>query len=272
MYEQYWGLTEKPFENTPNPRFLYHSAQHEEGLYRLLYAVKEQKGAAMMTGVFGCGKTLLARTILKELGKDIYRVCFITNPQLSYIEFILAIANNLGAKDLPTKKTEILTNVVLESIDTILENNMKDGKKTVVIIDEAHIIKDEQVWEGLRLLLNYQLEDRFLLTLLLLGQPELMTNIDSNKQLSQRIAVRCHLTNLNLDDASKYILHRLKIAGREGQLFTDAAIKLIYDKSGGIPRRINHICDLSLLTGFGRKEKAIDRDIIEEVSQDLEGQ
>ena len=271
MYEKYWELTEKPFENTPNPRFLYHSAQHEEGLYRLLYAVKEQKGAAMMTGVFGCGKTLLARTILKELGKDIYRVAFLTNPQLSYVEFVLAIANSLGAKGLPAKKTEILTNVVLENIDTILQNNMKDGKKTVVIIDEAHIIENKEVWEGLRLLLNYQLEDRFLLTLLLLGQPELIANLDSNKQLSQRIAIRCHLANLDMDDASKYILHRLKIAGRKDQLFTDEAVKLIYDKSGGIPRRINHICDLALLTGFGRKEKIVDRDIIEEVSKDIEG-
>jgi len=271
MYEKYWELTEKPFENTPNPRFLYHSAQHEEGLYRLLYAVKEQKGAAVMTGVFGCGKTLLARTILKELGKDIYRIALLTNPQLSYVEFILAIANSLGAKGLPIKKTEILANVVLESIDTILQNNMKDGKKTVVIIDEAHIIEDKEVWEGLRLLLNYQLEDRFLLTLLLLGQPELIANLDSNKQLSQRIAIRCHLANLDMDDASKYILHRLEVAGRKDRLFTDEAVKLIYDKSGGIPRRINHICDLALLTGFGRKEKTVDRSIVEEASKDLEG-
>jgi type II secretory pathway predicted ATPase ExeA len=272
MYEQYWGLTEKPFENTPNPKFLYHSSQHEEGLYRLLYAVKEQKGAAMMTGVFGCGKTLLARTILKELSKDVYRVGFITNPQLSYIEFILAIANNLGAKNLPTKKTEVLTNFVLESIDNILRNNMEDGKKTVVIIDEAHIIQDKEVWEGLRLLLNYQAEDKFMLTLLLLGQPELKENVDSNKQLSQRIAIRCHLTYLDAQDTSKYISHRLSIAGREDSLFTDDAISTIYAKSGGIPRRINHICDLALLTGFGRKQESIDRDIIEEVSRDLEGE
>ena len=272
MYESYWKLKEKPFENTPDPRFLYHSAQHEEGLYRLLYAVKEQKGAAIMTGVFGCGKTLLGRTMLKELSKDIYRVGYLSNPQLSYIELIMAVATSLGVSGLPTKKTEVLTNVVLDEIGRALENNMKDGKKTVVIIDEAHVIKDREVWEGLRLLLNFQLEDRFLLTLLMLGQPELREGLDSNKQFTQRVAIKCHLGHMDQKDTHNYVLHRLKIAGREESLFTEDALKSIYEKSGGIPRRINHICDLSLLTGFGRKVSNIDGHIISEVTKDLEGE
>lgn len=271
MYEAYWSLKEKPFENTPDPRFLYHSAQHEEGLYRLLYAVKEQKGAAIMTGVFGCGKTLLGRTMLRELSKDIYRIGYLSNPQMSYVELIMAIATSLGVSGLPTKKTEVMINVILDEIGKALENNMKDGRKTVVIIDEAHVIEDKQVWEGLRLILNYQLEDRFLLTLLLLGQPELKENIDNNKQLSQRIAIRCHLGHMNQEDTHNYVLHRLKIAGREEPLFTEDALKSIYEKSGGIPRRINHICDLALLTGFGRKATKIDGHIISEVTKDLEG-
>lgn len=271
MYEQYWGLKEKPFENTPDPRFFYYSSQHEESLYRMLYSVKEQKGAAMLTGVFGCGKTLIGRIILRELGKDIYRVAFLTNPQMEYIELLMAIANSLGARDLPTKKTEVLTNVVLESISTILENNMKDNKKTVVIIDEAHVITDKHVWEGLRLLLNFQTDDKFLLTLLLLGQPELKDNMDSNKQLSQRIAIRCHLGPLNQGETAKYISHRINIAGATRPLFSDEALGKIYDKSGGIPRRVNQICDLALLTGFGRRADKVDPDIISEVSKDIEG-
>ena len=270
MYESYWGLKEKPFENTPDPRFFYYSSQHEESLYRLLYAVKEQKGAAMLSGVFGCGKTLIGRTILRELGKDIYRTAFITNPQLDYIELLMAIANSLGARDLPTKKTEVLTNVVLESIGTILENNLKDNKKTVVIIDEAHVITDKYVWEGLRLLLNFQTEGRFLLTLLLLGQPELKDIVDSNKQLSQRIAIRCHLGALSQEDTVKYIHHRLNISGATKHIFTEEVLGVIYTKSGGIPRRINQICDLALLTGLGRRAEKIDSGIIAEVTKDLE--
>jgi general secretion pathway protein A len=224
-----------------------------------------------MTGVFGCGKTLLGRTMLKELSKDIYRVGYLSNPQMSYLELLMAIATSLGVSGLPTKKTEVLTNVVLDEIEKVLVNNLKDGKKTVVIIDEAHVINDKQVWEGLRLILNFQLEDRFLLTLLLLGQPELKDNIDNNKQLSQRIAIRCHLDHMSQEDAHNYVLHRLKIAGREDPLFTEDALKAIFAKSGGIPRRINHICDLALLTGFGRKLTSIDSHVIAEVTKDLEG-
>lgn len=269
MYEEYWKLREKPFENTPDPRFLYYSPQHEEGLSRLLYAVREEKGAAMLTGVFGCGKTLLGRMLIRELGKDIYRTAFIFNPQLEYIELLMLIATNLGAKDLPIRKTEVLTNVVLDNLSQILHNNFKDGKKTVVIIDEAHVITDMRVWEELRLILNFQLENKFLLTLLLLGQPELKESIDANKQFAQRIAMRCHLTNLTEKETVEYIDHRLKIAGGGG-MFSPKASSLIYEKSGGIPRRINHICDLALLSGFGKRIKRIDEEIIYEVIQDLE--
>lgn len=272
MYEEYWGLAEKPFENTPDPRFLYYSREHEEGLSRLLYAVSEGKGAAMLTGIFGCGKTLLGRTLLRELNKDIYKTAYIANPYLSYEEMLMHIVYKLGGKDLPAKKSEVMVNVILERLSEILENNMRDGKKTVIIIDEAHVIRDRNVWEELRLILNFQMEDRFLLTLLLLGQPELRDVIDSNKQFVQRIAVKCHLESLNKEENRKYIEHRLSVAGRTQPVFTDAAYDEIFKKSGGIPRRINHICDMALFSGFGREAQKIDANIVQEVASDLEGQ
>lgn len=137
MYEQYWGLTTKPFENTPDPRFFYYSQQHKDALSQLLYAIREQKGSAVLTGNFGCGKTLLGRTIMKELEKDIYRTAFIVNPQLDYIELLMTIAKSIGVDNLPSKKTEVLTNVILDMINDILMDNYKDGKKTTIIIDEA---------------------------------------------------------------------------------------------------------------------------------------
>ena len=271
MYEKYWKLTVKPFENTPDPRFIYYSSQHEEALSRFLYVVREGKGAAMLTGVFGCGKTLLGRTLLKELGKDTYRTAFITNPHLSYEELLMHIVYNLGIRDLPTRKSEVLLNMVLERLNEILENNMRDGKKTVVIIDEAHVIKDSRVWEELRLILNFQMADRFLITLLLLGQPELNELVDSNKQFLQRIAVRYHLDHLNEQETREYIEHRLAVSGRTEPIFTQDAHKLIHIKSGGIPRRINHISDLALFTGFGKELSLIDKEVIEDVSHILEG-
>ena len=271
MYEAYWGLKEKPFQNTPDPRFLYHSSQHEEALSRLIYAVQERVGAALLTGVFGCGKTLLGRSLMKELHQEKYKVAFLTNPQMSYVELLLLITHELGAGGLPTKKTEVLTNVVFLALKDILDKNYKEGKETVILVDEAHIIQEPEVFEGLRLLLNFQLDDRFLLTLLLLGQPELMTKVNEFRQLEQRINIKCHLDHLSKEDTEKYIAHRFQVAGGTSFPFTDGALKAIYEYSGGIPRRINRLCDLSLLNGFGRRGKAIDADTIQEEIVSLGG-
>ena len=264
MYEAYWGLKEKPFQNTPDPRFLYHSQQHEEALSRLIYAIQERVGGALLTGVFGCGKTLLGYTLMKELSQEKYKVAFLTNPQMSYLELLLLITQELGGGGFPTKKTEVLTNVVYLTLKDILHKNFKEGKETVIVVDEAHIIQDAEVFEGLRLLLNYQLADRFLLTLILMGQPELRTKVDELRQLEQRINIKCHLDNLSKEDTEKYVVHRFQVAGGKKSPFTEKALSVIYDYSGGIPRRINRLCDLCLLSGFGKKAKTIGPEVIQE--------
>ena len=269
MYEEHWGLKEKPFENTPDPRFLYLSQQHEEALMRLLYAVEERKGGAMLTGVFGCGKTLLGYALLDKLDKAKFRAAFLTNPQLEPIELLRAIAYNLGATDLPKKKTEVLADFLLETIKETLLDNMNDGKDTIVIIDEAHTIESREVFEQLRMILNFQLKDRFLLTLLLFGQPELRTKVDNLKPLEQRIAIKCHLDRMGEEDSRNYLKYRLEVAGDKREIFTEEAIRSIYEGSGGIPRRINQICDMSLLTGFGRKAEKIDKELIQAVVKDI---
>lgn len=260
MYEQYWGLKEKPFENTPDPRFFYNSPQHEEALARMLYTVKESKGAGLLTGVYGCGKTLLARTLFKELQKDIYKVALVTNPKLNEIEMLRMIAYSLGTQTVPERKSDVLV-----QLETILKENLMDGKKTVVIIDEAHVIEDNNIFEEIRLLLNFQLEDKFLLTVLLLGQPELKQKVENIKQLNQRIAMRYNLTSLNLQETAQYIQHRLEVASAKQNIFLQDAVELIYQHSGGIPRRINHICDTALLAGMGAGVKSINKDFVKEV-------
>lgn len=198
MYEAYWNLKEMPFENTPDPRFLYRSSQHEEALARMHYAIQYRKGGGLVTGVFGCGKTLLVQALLDELSKDKYKTAIINNPQLDYVELLRSIVRNLKAIELPQKKTELSADYLLEVFGQILQDNARDGKETLIVIDEAHVIQDEHVFEELRLLLNFQLRERFLLTLLLVGQPELKQKVEDNKALEQRTAVKYHLQFLCL--------------------------------------------------------------------------
>jgi type II secretory pathway predicted ATPase ExeA len=265
MYEKYWGLTEKPFENTPNPRFMYYSNKHEEALTRLLYAIKEEKGSAMLTGEYGSGKTILSRIIIDELIKDkIYEVALITHPQLSPIEFIQEIIYQLKNEHVTGSKPQLL-----HMMQDIIYKNFKDGKKVVILIDEAQIVKSRQTFEEVRLFLNFQLNDRFLITLILIGQPELLNRVREIPQLWQRLGIKYHLSGLTPSEAEAYIKHRLSVAGAKSDIFTADAIEIIYNYSKGIPRSMNNACDMSLLIGFGQEAKVIDRDLASKVVEDL---
>ena len=266
MFTKYWNLTEKPFENTPNPKFMYNSIQHEEAFSRMLYVIRESKGAGLLTGVFGCGKTMLGRAITKELENDIYKVAYIVNPRMEEIDLLRMLAHYLGADNLPERKSDIIIN-----IEKILVNNFQDGKKTVVVFDEAHTIEQKSVFEEIRLLLNFQVDDKFLITVLLFGQPELKEKVESNKQLLQRIAMRFHLEGLSSEDVKLYIRHRLDTSNGNHILFSEPSMKLIFERSGGIPRRINQICDMCLLTGYFKKKTQIDEAIVREAVESIEG-
>lgn len=271
MYESYWGLTIKPFDNTPDPRFFYTSSQHEEALSRLLYGITGNKGAIMLTGVFGCGKTLLSQVLLGELDPDVYRLALIPNPLLSSVELLRAIANRLGAVNLPTRKTEILKDFLLDTIGDLLLNNDSDGKRTIILIDEMHVIEDKALFEDLRMLMNFQLQDRFLCTLIFMGQPELKKHIEINKQLNQRIAIRYHVEAFDFENTAAYIQHRIDVAGARKSLFDESSLHVIFQKSGGIPRRINQICDMALFVGSAQKAKVITSAIIADAAKSLEG-
>lgn len=260
MYKEFYKLNEMPFENTPDPRFLYYSGQHQEALARMLYVIRARKGAGMLTGIFGCGKTVLGQVIFAELSKEKYKVVFVSNPRLDDVDLLRFIAYQLGVVDLPTRKADTL--IILNEV---LTNNLRDGKETVIIIDEAHSIEQISIFEELRLLLNFQTQQRFLLTLLLFGQPELIQKIETNKQLGQRIGIKCHLESLNRTETAEYIAHRLNVAGADERIFfSDKAIDMIFEFSTGIPRRINQLCDMALLSGFIKKQQMIDEQIVME--------
>ncbi|MCM8781024.1 MAG: AAA family ATPase [Candidatus Omnitrophica bacterium] len=266
MYLGYWELKEKPFENTPDPRFLYYSALHKEALARLLYAVRERKGAALLTGEYGSGKTLLSRVLWNELQQENrYSSVFILNPRLSSLEFIQEITHQLSAgEQLSANKLELF-----HTLHKLLYAAHNSGRHSVIVIDEAQAIQNMDIFEELRLLLNFQLDDAFLLSIVLLGQPELRNIIAGIPQLTQRMAVRYHLSALNETETKEYVQHRLSVAGAKKELFDEEAYKEIWFCSLGIPRRINTICDLALLIGFGEGLKVIGRNVILKVSEDL---
>jgi len=265
MYEKYWGLTEKPFENSPDPRFMYYSKKHEEALMRLLYATKEEKGAAMLTGEYGSGKTILSRILIDELIKNkIYEVALVTHPQLTPVQFIQEIIYQLKNEHVKGSKPHLL-----HIMQDIVYKNFNEGKKTVILIDEAQIIKNRETFEELRLFLNFQLNEKFLITLVLIGQPELLKKIDAIPQLQQRLGIKYHLIGLNSTETEEYIKHRISVAGGKTDIFAQEVFEIIYEYSAGLPRKINNVCDMSLLIGFGQEEKFISRELIEKVITDL---
>ncbi len=265
MYENYWKLKEKPFENTPDPRFIYSSYEHHESLTRLVYAIEERKGAALLTGEYGCGKTVISRQLFESLPRDKYEIALITNPLLSPVDLLREICFQLDIKNTSSARKPQL----LMHLNDRFYENMNKGKDTVIIIDEAQVIKDTETFEELRLLLNFQLNDRFLLTLILIGQPELRTKIDTMKQLKQRLAIRYHLNPLSKEDTEKYIVHRLKVAGSEKKIFSDIACSHIWAYSDGIPRLVNTICDLSLLLGYTQGLNEIGEEIVRKAAYDI---
>ncbi|HEX9285010.1 MAG TPA: ATP-binding protein, partial [Nitrospirales bacterium] len=164
-YEEYWGLKQAPFDNVPDPRFYFPSSKHEEGLHRLMYGVEGRKGALMLTGEIGCGKTLLSRTLIQQLSHERYDLALVANPSFEVIDFIKEILYQLGINGEGTKLD------MVHALNERLLENLKKERDTVLVVDEAQAIHDAQIFEELRLLLNFQLNDRFLLTLILLGQP-----------------------------------------------------------------------------------------------------
>ncbi len=257
MYEKHFGFTEKPFNLTPDSRYLFLSPKHQEAYANLEFGVRERSGFLLLTGEVGTGKTTLIRHFLSQVGRDV-RTAVILYPALSAGELIHAILQDL--------EVGFAGGTLKDAVDT-LSNALIEAKalnlKVVVLIDEAQNLKP-QVLEQLRLLSNLETEREKLLTLVLVGQPELRDMLDqpSLRQLSQRITSRSHLDPLSLDETRSYVKHRLTVAGGHGSEIDDAAIRRVHALSGGVPRVINLLCDRSLVGAFGRGLKTVDEALV----------
>ena len=267
MYCDYWKLNERPFQNVADPRFFFESEQHEEALLRVIMTLKEQQGALVMTGEYGCGKTLVSRMAIKEMaGDSSSKLVTIVNPRLGAIEFLIAIVRELGGYADSKLKVD-----VLGELRQLLENNFKANRETALIVDDAQAIEDDDVLEEIRLLLNFQMDDLPLLHIIMLGQPELRQRISRMQQLEQRVGLWFHLAPFSEAETGKYIRHRLKVAGRTDEIFPPKAVREVHGISGGIPRRVNNICNMSLMAGWLAKVDRADKVLVQDAARSIQG-
>lgn len=263
MYEDFYGLREKPFAKTPDPRFLYQSRKHAEALARLQLAVEDQD-IILLTGEIGSGKTTLSRALIDGMDERFFPVLII-NPRLTPTQLLQTIALRLGMAEEHTRQG------MLEGINAKLYEIFEAGRRTALIIDEAQLIPDKATFEELRLLTNFQLDDRNLLALVLIGQTELKTRLARKpyRALRQRIGLQFHLGPLDEQETREYIEHRLRVAGREALLFDDGAVASLYRHTEGVPRLINIMANNSLIEGFGQGAETISAEIIENVAAEM---
>lgn len=266
MYLNFYGLTEKPFNATPDPRFLYMSPGHREALAQLLYGTRERKGFIVLTGKVGTGKTTLLHALCQRLDGQ-SAISFVVNSALPFDELLEYVLEDLGI----TKGGESRAQRLI-ALNNFLIERERIGQNTVLIVDEAQNL-DAGTLEQIRLLSNFETPTSKLLQILLVGQPELKAklNLPELRQLKQRVGLRCQIPPLSLEETRAYIRTRLRIAGaRDLGMFADAAIDRISAYSGGIPRLINTVCDHSLLFGYADQKRRIDRHIVNQAIDYLE--
>lgn len=268
MYEQFFGLRERPFDLVPNPRFLYLTARQREALGNLQYGLVQPRGLTLLIGEAGTGKTTLVQAVLGELDRAMVECVLISNPTLTRSEFYEALADGFGlGPGASESKVKFLS-----AFRDHLEYRRSAGLLSALVLDEAQSLPYELL-EEVRLLSNIETSTMKLLNVVLAGQPELANRLnDPNlRQLKQRIGLRCELTPLDFAETAAYIAGRIRIAGGEpAAIFSREAIVAIYEASGGVPRIINVVCDNTLIGAFATQTKPIVRKFVQDVCRDFD--
>ena len=262
MYLSFYGLAKKPFSKTPDPEFLFPSRQHAEALARLSHALEERE-VAVLTGEVGAGKTTLSR-VLVDAFADTCRFSFVVNPALPPAQLLEAVAEGFGLAA-ARRKVELFGRIAehVARLDA-------DGRFAVVVIDEAQLLIGRSAYDELRLLTNLAADDRPLLGLLLVGQPELRQRLGGRggEAFTQRVGVAYHLGPIEPGETGRYLAHRLAVAGRAAPLYAEDAVAALHRLTGGIPRRLNQLAAGALLEGFAREAETISADVVEAAAAD----
>lgn len=265
MYKAYFGLSEAPFSIAPDPRYLFLSEKHREALAHLIYGVGDQGGFVLLTGEVGTGKTTICRCLLQQI-PDKADIAFIINPKQSVNQLLQSIFSDLH---IPYEKGATSKELIDQFNHYLLEAHGR-GRNTILIIDEAQNLTAD-VLEQLRLLTNLETNEKKLLQLVLLGQPELKAMLERPelRQLAQRITARYHLTPLSKKEVAEYIGHRLSVAGCRSELFSASAIQRIFRRSQGIPRLINLICDRALLGVYATEADQVTAKVVDNAVKEI---
>ncbi len=269
MYNEYFGLTDRPFSIAPDPRYLYMSDQHREALAHLMYGVQQDGGFILLTGEVGTGKTTVCRCFLKQLDEAI-DVAYIVNPKQTALELLESMCDDLG---IARVQDDVSIKSLTDVITSRLLLNHSQGKNTVLLIDEAQNLSVD-VLEQLRLLTNLETDQKKLLQIILLGQPELLDLLAKPelRQLSQRVTARFHMDRLDRKDIIPYVRHRLAVAGCRMSLFPESTAKVIERASGGVPRLINLICDRTLLGVYSSNGNTASIKILKKAAKEVLGE
>jgi type II secretory pathway predicted ATPase ExeA len=263
MYLEHFGLARKPFSKTPDPAFLFHSRQHAEALARLSHALEERE-VAVLTGEVGTGKTTLSRALVDAFAERC-RFSFVIHPALPPAQLLGAVAEGFGLP--PCRRKAEAFAALADHVARLDE----EGSFAVVVVDEAQLLPGRPAFDELRLLTNLAADDRALVGLVLLGQPELRDRIreKGGEAFAQRVGVAYHLGPLDLEETGAYIGHRLAVAGRAEPLFEAPAVAALHRHSAGVPRRLNQLAANALLEGFSREAASISAEVVDAAAADL---
>lgn len=274
MYESYWRLKQKPFENAADPRFYYPSHSHQAALLKLRYAVENRRGAALLAGPSGAGKTLLTVMLRASLDGRFAPFVHLVFPQMSTGELLAYVAEELdsGATAEPASSPLPQASDVQRSvrrIERFLAANVEKGRHAVIAVDEAQLVRDPATFEALRLLLNFEPGGTPALTLLMVGQPSILPTINRMPQWEERLAVKCLLRPFAQAETESYVEHRLRAAGASRPIVEPDAVPTLQELTHGIARQINRLCDLALLIGFAEEQQTLGAGHFEAVCREL---
>ena len=266
MYESYWRLQARPFEPSSDPRFYFPSESHQAALLKLRYAIEHRRAAALVTAPAGVGKTMLVQQLLAQLPDAFQPQVNLVFPQMPADQLLAYLAAELTGES-PTETPAIERSV--RRVVAKLTENAAAGRHAVVVIDEAHLLRDLDVLEAVRLLLNFEYQGYPMLTMLLVGQPSMLPTLHRLPELDDRLDVKCVVPRLTLEETMAYITHRLHAAGAMRPIFYPDALEALHDLAQGVPRRLNRLADLALLIGFAQELNAIRAPQIEAVAEEL---